>query len=83
MQKKKSKEQVMKFTIDEVVKIIPLGLEGRIIGIYITRNGHEYNVRYLANGNLTSAYFIDLELEEVDEKPEGLSWIFVKQKVKN
>jgi len=55
-----------KYALLQEVKIIPLDyLRGRIIAIFIGRNGIEYNVRYFHEGSCKEVYFYEDELKEM------------------
>ena len=55
-----------KFNIDDNVKLKELNRHGRIMSIFITRSGVEYQVRYFDNAELRSVYFLDSEMEKID-----------------
>lgn len=49
-------------------KIMPFeNLKGIIIGVYITKKGIEYEVRYYMNGEQKTNYFFDWEIDESED----------------
>lgn len=52
-----------KFNVGDRVKIHPVEWEGRVIAVFYSRRGMEYQVRYFHNGKAELEYFFEDELE--------------------
>ena len=61
------------FTVGERVLITPLeDLEGRIKGIWVTKHGVEFDVRYISGCKVDHDYFFEDELKKIKkEKKTG------------
>lgn len=59
---------VMQFEIGEEVEIIALGYKGRVVALWITNAGSDYEVRYLHNGEQHKGYFYEDEIRKVEER---------------
>ena len=55
-----------KFDRKQKVKIKPLGVEGRVLSIWQTESGLQYQVRYFDNAKAESVYFFEDELEAAE-----------------
>lgn len=53
----------MKFDLHDRVRITQLETDGRVVGIYVSEVGTQYNVRYFFNGDARTVYFFPDELE--------------------
>ena len=53
-----------KFNLQDKVKIIELGIEGVIVGIWVGNTGIEYKVRYIWQGIAYEVYFFDWEIKK-------------------
>ena len=54
------------YEIDDKVHIIPLNRPGRVVTIWITRHGIQYEVRFFDNAKMESVYFYADELKFVE-----------------
>ena len=55
----------IKFEIEQRVEIIELKRKGRVLAIFITKKGIEYQIRYFDNAEVKTIYFFEDELKEV------------------
>ena len=60
----------VKYNIDDSVEIIPLVRIGRVITIWITRTGIQYEVRYFDNAEVKSVCFFESELKSKNKEIE-------------
>ena len=61
-----------KFSLNDKVQIIPLKIEGRITGIYISEGGVTFNTRYFHEFKPLDCYFREDELSfDIQEKVLG------------
>ena len=54
--------------IKKPVKILPLGIKGKVSGIFLNNDTLDYQVYYYYNGEQKRVYFEPDELEFIEEK---------------
>jgi len=54
-----------KFNVGEKIKILELGLYGRVKSLWTGNRGNEIQVRFFCNGKSEEMYFYEDELESV------------------
>ena len=52
-----------KFYPKNMVKILPLGVDGVVTSVWFDSGGIQYKVRYFWQGRMEEVYFYDVELE--------------------
>lgn len=60
------------FKIKDRVHIEQLNCNGRILTIWITKFGTQYEVRYFYNGDAKNVYFYEDEITLIDDKDSNL-----------
>ena len=53
----------MNFKLNDKVRIGELETNGRVIGVYLSDTGYQYQVRYFYNGEAKTVYFFGDEIE--------------------
>ena len=62
----------IKYSLNDKVHIIPLKIQGKIIGIFISGSGHSYQTRYFDGLKPLDCYFHEDELSlEEPKRPVG------------
>jgi len=56
---------IFDFAINDLVQIVPLEIVGRVVSLWHTSGGNEYEVRYFCNNDIRTEYFYPYELKEV------------------
>lgn len=62
------KQIEVEYEIGERVQIVPLERNGRVMTIWLTRHGIQYEVRYFDNAKTESVYFYADELQSTTVK---------------
>lgn len=63
----------VKYSVSDDVLVGQNKIKGTVIGIHITHNQIEYQIRYFQSGESKTAYFYEFELLDDDRLPVGFT----------
>lgn len=65
---------ITRFNLKETVQIIELKRIGKILSIYVSESGVQYQIRYFEGGDAKTCYFYEDEIsEDIKEKTLGFT----------